>query len=203
MELPRFRTPINAKDAAGHLTAALARHGVQANRNGQSLLLAQVWLETARGQSCDNNNPGNITGESELGYFRPVWFAPGPDASPHILHLHELMLKGQAPNKFRAYPSFAEGFSDYAGHLARRYGSIVDAANKNDAEAMATAIKTSGYTPDAPPGVGAGLRSLSNQFLDAGLFVGVEDVGLPTPIAFAGLGPLILLFLFFSRGKYA
>ena len=30
---------------------------------------------------------------------------------------------------------------------------------------MGAAIKSSGYTPDAPPGVGASLRKLRDQFL--------------------------------------
>jgi hypothetical protein len=203
VELPRFRTPISTADGARHLVAALSAHGVPHNRNGAALILAQVWLETARGKACDNNNPGNITGEAATGYFRPIWFEPSPDASPHILHLHDLMLQNQAPSKFRAYPTLAEGFSDYASHLSRRYQSIVDAANANDADAMARAIKTSGYTPDLPDGVGPHLRSIQNEFLDGGLFGDVLKVGPASPIAFAGLGPLLLLFLFLKGRKHA
>jgi hypothetical protein len=202
MEFPRFRTPISAKDAAAQLSGALAKHGISANRNGQSLLLAQLMWETDSGRALDNHNPGNITGESAYGYFRPVWFEPKADASPHILHLHELMKAGQAPNKFRAYPTFEAGFDDHASHFARTYAKLVELANINDAQGMATEIKRH-YTPDAPPTLGASLRSIQGQLLASGVFGHVEDVGPPAPIAFAGVGPLILLALLFSRRKYA
>jgi hypothetical protein len=202
MEFPRFKTPISAKDAAAQLSAALAKHGVVANRNGQSLLLAQIWWETDSGRALDNHNPGNITGESQFGYFRPAWYEPKPDASQRTLDLHKKMLEGHAPNKFRAYPTFEAGFDDHASHLAGTYAKLVELANVNDAQGMADEIKRH-YTPDAPATLGASLRALQGQLLASGVFGHVEDVGPPAPIAFAGVGPLILLLLLFSRRKYA
>lgn len=184
-ELPRTRTPL-AMPTAGRLL--LAAFGGGLNRHQAALLLAQVALETAQGQACDNNNPGNITGAFNGDFFRPAWFEVTADSSPKLRALHEAMKRGQAPNKFRAYPEPLLGFIDYAKFIKGRFASILDTAAANDPAAMARAIKTSGYTPDAPPGVDASLRKLRDQFLP--LFADLPP-GPPEPSS--GLGGFALL----------
>lgn len=185
-ELPRVRTPL-AMPTAGRLL--LAAFGGGLHRHQAALLLAQVALETANGNACDNNNPGNITGAFNGDFFRPAWFEVTADSSPQLQALHAAMLKGQAPNKFRAYPEPLLGFIDYARQLQTKFPSILQAAAANDPDGMGRAIKSSGYTPDAPPGVGASLRNRRDAFLP--LFADLPP-GPPEPTSSGALALLVL-----------
>src|SRR5882724_216034 len=162
-EVTRTLTPIPIGSAAPALLDALHTAGVEPNGDQARLLLAQLWLETARGTACNNRNVGNITdGPKWTGdFFRPIWFTVDASSSPHLVDLHDKMQKGQAPSAFRAYESFAHGFGDYVSQLVHTFPSILSAAETGDAAATATAIKTSGYAPDAPPGTDRSLASLA------------------------------------------
>jgi len=183
-EQARVRTPI-AMPTAGRLL--LAAFGGGLSQHQAALLLAQVALETAQGAACDNNNLGNLTGTFNGFFFRPAWFELAPDASPKLQALHAAMLKGQAPSQFRAYPEPLLGAIDYAKLIKARFPSILAAAAANDPDGMASAIKSSGYTPDLPAGVGASLRSLRDKFLP--LFADLPP-GPPEPSG--GIGMLVL-----------
>ena len=62
------------------------------------------------------------------------------------------MLQGKAPRAFRAYATLEAGMGDYVGQIFTSFKPIVEAARTGDAQAMARAIVTSRYTPDAPAG---------------------------------------------------
>jgi hypothetical protein len=181
-EVPRERTPIAMPAAAVELEFALRGAAVpDLHQDMCALLLAQIAFETGSGRSCDNRNIGNITtsDKTRRDFFRPIWFTVDGDPDPgspwatnraKLLALHEAMLKGQAPRAFVSYKSFFDGFDDYVRELRVQFPTIIDAARTGDAQATADAIKSSHYTPDAPPTLGATLDSLRKRFLAEGLF---------------------------------
>lgn len=147
--VPAVATPITAEQARVALVAALP--GV--DRETGTLLLALVWIETARGHLM-NHNAGNITAGPQWpgDAWRPPWFELSDAASsPHLLELHEKMLHGKAPSAFRAYGSLLEGFQDFAHVLQHQFRSVLDAAKTGDARAFVTALHDSGYSRDYSP----------------------------------------------------
>lgn len=180
-EVPRTRTPISAELAAASLQSALEAAGETPNRDECQLLLAQVWFETGRGKECDNRNVGNIMAGPKWGgdFFRPAWFEVDASSTPKLVQLHELMLKGEAPNAFRSYDDVTHGFSDYVAQLMHTFPSILAAARAGDAQTMGTAIRTSGYTPDAPSSMGSTLASLQREFEAKGLFHSLPKAAAP------------------------
>lgn len=152
------------------------------------LILAQVWLETGRGKSMFNNNWGNITaGGSWLGdFWRPPWFnkveldaLPNGDRKTKLLALHQQMLEGRAPQKFRAYNSMLDGLRDYTARLNREFHALVDAAKTGSPDKYADAIRSSGYNKDADPSTAASLRSLMNEFEHKGYFSNLPKAQAP------------------------
>ena len=184
-EVPRMRTPITMADASRQLVRAFAARGVALDRDQAALILAQVALETRQGNSCDNHSPGNITAheQGQREFFRPAWYIIDATSSPKLIDLHNQMLQGKAPNAFRSFNSFEQGFDDYAGELAGRFHAIVNAAATGDALQVAGAIRSSGYTPGINlTQVAASLDSLRRQFLAAGLFPDLpKDEAATTP----------------------
>lgn len=180
-EVPRTVTPLAVPSSSAQLLSALRAGGIEPNGDQARLLLAQIWLETAAGKSCNNMNPGNITaGPKWAGdFFRPLWFTVDASSSAKMVELHNKMLKGQAPNAFRAYDTFEHGFSDYVSQLVHTFPSILRAAETGDAGAVASAIKTSGYAPDAPPGTDRSLATLARQFEAAGVFAQLPKAEAP------------------------
>lgn len=172
-ELARVRTALTDTAAAPLLLAALRVGGVQPSQDQARLLLAQLRFEGLG--SCNNHNVGNIT-TTDTGsrdFFRPAWFDVDPNdpsADPQLVKLHNLMLAGQAPRAFRSYPDFGSGFSDYVHELQTRFPSILSAAATGDAQATANAIKSSGYTPDAPSSLGTTLASIVREFQGRGVY---------------------------------
>ena len=184
-EVPRIRTPVSESAAASSLVAALAASGEHPHQREAQLLLAQLWLETGRGSSCNNFNVGNITASDkyEGGAFRPAWYTVDASSSTQMRSLHELMLAGKAPRAFRAYATLETGMGDYVHQLATTFKSIVDAARTGDALATATAIKTSRYTPDIdPPAVAHSLDSIAREFAARGTFAALPLAGSPPPV---------------------
>lgn len=178
-EVPKVATP-PGEDLAVKAIAAqvLPSIGAMTQEAGR-LILAQVWLETGRGESMFNNNWGNITaGSSWLGdYWRPPWFnktevdaLPDGARKTKLLALHQQMLEGKAPQKFRAYSSMSEGLRDYIARLNREFHAIVDAAKTGSPDAYADAIRSSGYNRDADPSTADSLRSLMHEFERKGYF---------------------------------
>ncbi len=185
-EVPRARTPIDMATAGGLLVASLRRAGVDdIDRDMAALLLAQVALETANGQACDNHNPGNMTTRDTgpRDFFRPAWFTVNADTPQNLQDLHAQMLKGQAPNAFRSYPDFSSGFDDHARELTTDFRTIPIAARTGDALQVAAAIRSSRYTPGINiTAVAASLDSLRKAFLQRGLFADLPlDQAAETP----------------------
>jgi hypothetical protein len=173
-EIPRALTPITMATAAPLLVTALGNAGVpNLEQDMCALLLAQIALEVANGNACNNHNPGNITA-SDTGtrdYFRPAWFTVDATSSPQLQALNAQMQKGQAPRAFRSYPDFPSGFADHATTLFHTFPTIIAAARTGDALQVAGAIRSSGYTPGINlTAVAASLDSLRKQFLARGLF---------------------------------
>lgn len=148
--VPAVATPITAEQAQVALVAAMP--GI--DRETGTLLLALVWIETARGHLM-NFNAGNITAGAKWtgNAWRPPWFEVTAETAlhPHLIELHEKMLHGQAPSAFRAYGSLLEGFQDFARVLHSQFKSVLEAAKTGDARAFVTALHDSGYSRDYSP----------------------------------------------------
>jgi len=185
-EVPRVRTPLSVEAAAAELLAALRRAGEQPNGDEARLLLAQLWLETARGSACDNHNPGNLTQGNTADFFRPAWFTIDESSSPRMVTLHAAMLAGQAPSAFASYATFERGFDDYVRQIRTQFPSILEAARTGDAETMGRAIRTSRYAPDAGGTTGQNLAALAREFKQRGVFV---DLPLVAAAAAAASSP--------------
>lgn len=146
-------------------------------------MLAQINIETANGEACNNNNPGNLTIEETTSrdFFRPLWYREEDATTPRLKQLHDLMLEGKAPRAFRAYDTLDQGTADYVAELKKRYPSILRAAESGDAATFASAIKSSGYAPDAPAGTDNTLRQMLQSYTKAGVYSGLPLVGTGGP----------------------
>jgi hypothetical protein len=175
-EVPATNTPIRDTDAAALLVSCLRRElGRVPSRNLAAFLLAQLWLESARGTAMNNNNPGNLTANPDTttsDFWRPPWFAePTESTSTRNRQLHEAMQHGQAPSAFLAFPTMLAGFETYVSWIHRKFPSIEQAAESGDSLQVAKAIRTSGYCPDCEPTATAKtLGSFRTQFLGKGFF---------------------------------
>ena len=180
-EVARVRTALSDTTAAPLLVTALRAAGVQPTREQGRLLLAQLRFEGLG--ACNNHNVGNITTSdtSSRDFFRPTWFLPDDPNDAQQAKLHAAMLTGRAPRAFRSYPDFAAGFADYVHELISRFPSILSAAATGDATATAAAIKSSGYTPDAPSSLASTLTSIVREFDSRGLLVELPPLAHPAP----------------------
>jgi hypothetical protein len=145
--VPAVRTPLSAEQARDALIVALP--GV--DRVTAALLLALVWVETARG-NLTNNNAGNISaGSSWPGdAWRPPWFEINALTAqrPDWVALHIKMTEGKAPSAFRSYPTAAAGFADFARVLRSQFQSVLAAAATGDPARFVSALHDSGYSRD-------------------------------------------------------
>lgn len=146
-----------------------------------SRLQAQVWLETTNGRNCFNNNPGNITGTFNGDYWEPGWVNLTDSSSARDRDLHELMLKGEAPSKFRSYPNLESGLIDYLSFLKKRFPTVIEAAAEGDSQQMARNIFSSHYSQleknMTVEAVGENIDSLANKFVGEGLYSGFPKAG--------------------------
>jgi hypothetical protein len=189
-EVKKVSTEVSEDQAVKAIaTNVLPKIGVMTQEAGQ-LLLAQIWLETARGKSLFNFNWGNITaGPSWTNdYWRPPWFVkseidalPDGEKKDRLLRLHQQMLEGKAPQKFRAYPSAIVGLNDYVTRLQREFKQLIEAAKTGSPDAFADAIRSSGYNKDADPSTADSLRSLMKEFERKGYFSNLPKA--PAPAA--------------------
>lgn len=177
--VPAVSTPITPEQAKVALVAAMP--GI--DRETGSLLLALVWIETARGHLM-NWNAGNISaGERWPGLaWRPPWFELTPASSPKLVELHERMLHGTAPSAFRAYGSLLEGFQDFARVLRAQFASVLTAAATGDARTFVQALHDSGYSRDYSPAHVPGMTALQAE-------LGQQFAGFPTARQVANAAP--------------
>lgn len=209
VEVPMRATPASASTIAEMLPEMLTRlAGQEPNKAALALLHGQLWLESGRGKSLNNNNPGNYAaGASWTGdFYRPPWFEVTASSSARMKHLHEQMKRGEAPSKFRSYDSLDRGLEAYAKGFAGKFRPIFEAAMLNDAEGMARAINSTGYCPPSdckPLETARSLASLARELrhhyeplgLDAGPPpAGSEgpDVVVTRPEPRAGAGKLLV-----------
>lgn len=168
--VPAVATPITAEQARVALVAAMP--GI--DRETGSLLLALVWIETARGHLM-NWNAGNITAGPrwEGAAWRPPWFELNEASTPKLVELHERMLHGTAPSAFRAYNSLLEGFQDFARVLRSQFPSVLAAAATGDARTFVQALHDSGYSRDYSPAHVPSMTQLQAE-------LGQQFAGFPT-----------------------
>lgn len=177
--LERHRTTISRPQAAQGLVGAWVEvTGRPPSRELAELLLAQIFLETARGQSVYWHNWGNLTGSYQGNYWRPPWYEVTEESSARNRHLHEEMLAGRAPSKFAAFPNHEAGARTYADWLVRKFPSIVAAGESGDTMAFAEAVKASGYCPDCDPGRSEPtFRAFRDEFRRDGVFAHLQRGG--------------------------
>lgn len=186
--VPRQSTPATELEVVQPLLHALQDQGLDVSRQAARLMLAQLWLESGRGQRIQNYNPGNLMARffkngSEVSvwsgnFWRPPWFE---DESHKT---HSLMVDGKEPSAFRAYPSLDEGIASYVELLSRK-APLLEAFKSGDPSRVARAIVSTGYCPACPVSQTAGtLKSLAGDFAKSGLFNSLPDV---PPAAGAGL----------------
>lgn len=141
--VPRHNTPITEQQARDALRAAYAAEFGQApDVDEAALLLALVWIETARGESVQNFSPGNITCfDSYTGdAWRPPWFEITDASSDRDKRLHADMLAGKAPRAFKAFPTLDAGMRDYVHTLRTTFPEVLVAAKGADPEAFRVAL---------------------------------------------------------------
>lgn len=187
-EVAATRTPLTRDATAAALVPAYVRvFGIKPDRNRAELLLAQVWLENANGQSIIDNNIGNLStsASSSVAYWRPPWFDLDgvnalPDSDPNkarYLMLHARMLNNDAPSAFRAFDTFDEGFDAWLRLLASpAKQSILTAASSGDPNAFAAAIFATHYCTDPEcKTAGPSYAKLQQQIRAAGYFDSLEQ----------------------------
>lgn len=182
-EVQRTHTPFTLAQGADALLKALHAAGILPHRQEGLLMLAQLNVETANGEACNNDNPGNLTADENgtHDFFRPIWYLEEDATTPRLKQLHDLMLDGKAPKAFRAYSSLEQGVTDYVAELKKRFPSLLRAAESGDPVAFAAAIKTSGYAPDAPAGTDNTMKQMLQSYLKAGVYSGLPLVGTGGP----------------------
>lgn len=180
--VPAVATPITAEQARVALVAAMP--GI--DRETGSLLLALVWIETARGHLM-NWNAGNITAgpKWEGAAWRPPWFELNEASTPKLVELHERMLHGTAPSAFRAYGSLLEGFQDFARVLRSQFASVLTAAGTGDARTFVQALHDSGYSRDYSPAHVPNMTALQAE-------LGQQFAGFPSHAQVTNAGPHFL-----------
>lgn len=203
-EVPATATPLT-RDATAEifLPAYLEVFGELPDQNRAELLLAQVWLENANGQSIIQHNWGNLaTVPGASDYWRPPWFdldkvqaMPEGAKKSRYLALHDRMLKGTVPQAFRAFPSHVDGARAWLRLLAKeRMRPILDAASSGSPEAFARATFDTGYCADQEcKHAGPSYAKLRDQIRAASYF---DNLKKKSPVVPAELG---LWFWFWGR----
>ncbi len=131
--------------ASGFISKLLpyAREAADATGIPAKFMLGQAALETGWGK----HEIRRANGQSSHNLFGIK--ADGNWKGPVVTALTTEYVNGK-PKKvyqnFRAYPSYAESFKDYAGMLANRYAAVV--ASGKDAAGFAKGLQSAGYATD-------------------------------------------------------
>jgi hypothetical protein len=165
--VPMTTTRLAADAAKSHVEGAWpVVFGRTPDREELALMMALVWIETARGNSIQNFNFGNITvPESYSGKaWRPPWFEVTPESSERNKSLHEAMLAGKAPKAFKAYDTAGEGALDYLAFTKRVFPNVLEAAKSGDADTFRQEL-AKGYSKDYEnPKATATLATFQREF---------------------------------------
>lgn len=180
-ELSATPTPVSEYQASVYLVVGLTMALNDAPSEQVAVYsMALAWIETARGKSIIQNNPGNLqrTASWSGDYWRPPWYPEVHDAKYD--GLHAAMLAGTAPNAFRAYPDQQSGWNDFAREVVRRK-SLLSAMAADDPLAVVRALRSTGYSQEYQDTTAESFRSLVAEFRSRNLFGGLRKVFEVTP----------------------
>lgn len=177
--VPAKRTPLTPEAASRAVLSSWdAVFGGAPDLETFALIMALVWIETARGTSLMNYNFGNIIASEKYQgkAWRPPWYNPPTEAtSERNRHLHEEMLAGRAPSAFRAYDTPEQGSLDFVQQLQRSFPEVVNAASTGDVDAFRRALSQK-YSKDYArntEAVNRNLASFQTQFRELGGSLGL------------------------------
>lgn len=194
IEVPATRTPLTAEQASRAVLSAWdSIVGGTPDLDTFALVMALVWIETARGTSLITNNFGNISASEKFAgkAWRPPWFPePTDTTSERNRHLHAEMLANRAPRAFRAYDSPEQGAIDYVRQLTRTFPEVVSAAGTGDVNAFREALSQK-YSKDYarnPEAVNRNLGTFQTEFRGLGSGVGLSPKAPPSPNPARGPG---------------
>lgn len=180
-EVPPLATPVSEYQASALLVVGLTQALQDAPSEQIAVYsMALAWLETARGRSVIQNNPGNLTKTANWteDYWRPPWYPEKHD--PKYDALHAKMLAGEAPSAFRAYTDQQTGWNDFAREIARRK-TLLSAMEADDPLAVVRGLRTTGYSQDYTDATANSFRSLVAEFRSRNLFGGLRKVSEVVP----------------------
>lgn len=175
-EVPATATPVSEYDASVYLVVGLTQALQDAPSEQVAVYsMALAWIETARGRSLIQNNPGNITTTAGAAgsYWRPPWYPDQHD--PKYDSLHAAMLAGTAPNAFRAYPDQQTGWNAFAYEIVRRK-PLLSAMATDDPLQVVRALRATKYSQDYTDRTAESFRSLVAEFRSRNLFGGLRKV---------------------------
>lgn len=182
IELPATPTPTTLAEASMLVNSAWAAvNGSLPPRLLAIYSLALAWVETGRGKSLIQNNPGNLFARgfvpasggaverdySKTDFWRPPWYR---DGSRDVE-----MYAGKIPSAFRAYSQPIWGWLDFVKEIARRQ-PLVNAALQDNPTAFTLALANTGYSSSYGDEHAKTFRSLVNEFKSIGLFADAPDV---------------------------
>jgi hypothetical protein len=151
----RELTALDENEAARVLAEAWrANVGTPPSARTLAILWAHWAHETGRGRRMVGHNFGGLKGAGPTGASVVAWTREGPEFGRIVLR------------KFRAYPDFPEGASDYVGLLRSRYPRALRAAKTGDVVQFADALASAGYFTDDPSAYRRALARLALECLE-------------------------------------
>ena len=163
-------------------------------------LLSLVWIETGNGRAMVQHNWGNLAGEYRGSYWRPPWYKLTSSSSARMKALHQRMLAGKAPSKFKAYPDRGTGLDDFLALIYRpQFRPMLEAARAGNTRAFADAVHSTGYCPDDAC---RGERTIARYEDLRRTFGPALGLGSGSPLMASGGGWIVLALLWaLSKGK--
>jgi hypothetical protein len=171
-QVPATNTPVSEYDASVYLVVGLTKALSSApSEQLATYSMSLAWVETARGKSIVQHNPGNLSAGANWSgdYWRPPWF---DSTDPKYAKLHQQMLDGTTPSAFRAYATPQAGWDAFAREVVRRK-SLVAAMASDDTLGIVRALRETGYAPEYSDASAASFRSLAAEFRSRKLFSGL------------------------------
>lgn len=195
MEVVRKRTAASPEEIASALLVGLKNSALEVTQELAYMLHAQLMLETGRGKSLFNFNPGNISvfpSKHKGDFYRPIWFrlkdieaVSDPVKRARYMRIHEKMNAGKAPMAFASSPTLAAGITYHLQFVKRRFPQVLGAASTGSGMAMGEAIYNSKYCRDdscQPHIIGPAINSIADQMRTKGLFAALPVSSMPGEI---------------------